>query len=76
MGEAKQRRDAIARGEPDPGPSAPTPWSPSRSPVLHTKPGENQEERAKMWDGLRTRQRELRAQRDMAKNPYTSTGRR
>lgn len=25
MGEAKRRREAIARGEPDPGPSAPTP---------------------------------------------------
>lgn len=30
MGEAKRRRDAIARGEPDPGPSRPTPLNNAR----------------------------------------------
>ena len=73
MGEARVRRDAVARGEPDPGPSAPTPWTPSRL-VLYTKPGENQEERAKMWDGLRTKQRERQAQRDASRNPFSSMG--
>lgn len=69
MGEAKRRRDAIARGESDPGPSARTPCTSTRRTVIFTKPGEAPEERSEMWDGVRKHERERLAMREAARKP-------